>query len=116
MSAGQGGRVARGLGGAAKHAATAALLVFASAALVSAMLSPRSPAGSRAATVRGVVDLNSATPGQLEALPRIGPALAARIVEDRERNGAFARVEDLDRVQGIGARTIEAIRAYVEVR
>ena len=55
------------------------------------------------------IDLNRATADELQLLPRIGPALAARIVEERERGGPFRSVEDLARVRGIGPRTIERI-------
>jgi competence protein ComEA len=49
-----------------------------------------------------VVALNRATAEELDCLPGIGPALAARIVGDRERRGPFRRVEELERVPGIG--------------
>jgi competence protein ComEA len=62
------------------------------------------------------IDLNRAPAEELERLPRIGPALAARIVAEREAHGAFARIEDLARVRGIGRATIEAIRPLVVVR
>ncbi|HEX2718155.1 MAG TPA: helix-hairpin-helix domain-containing protein [Gemmatimonadaceae bacterium] len=51
---------------------------------------------------RDRIDVDRANAEELEALPRIGPALAARIVEDRERNGAFGSLEALQRVRGIG--------------
>ncbi len=62
------------------------------------------------------LDLNAATAAQLQALPRIGPALAARIVADREANGPFVSLEDVNRVNGIGDRTIELIAPHVVVR
>ena len=49
-----------------------------------------------------VVNVNHATAVQLEGLPGIGPALARRIVADREAQGPFATVDALDRVPGIG--------------
>ncbi len=61
-----------------------------------------------------LVDLNRATPEALERLPRIGPAVARRIVEDRTRNGPFRRVDDLRRVKGIGEKTLEKLRPYVK--
>ena len=61
----------------------------------------------------GPLDLNRADAAALEALPRIGPALARRIVEDRAANGPFESVEDLARVRGIGPATVEAVRALV---
>lgn len=53
-------------------------------------------------TGAGRVDLNSASAGQLEALPGIGPVLAGRIVEYRSSHGRFERVRDLLSVPGIG--------------
>lgn len=61
------------------------------------------------------LDLNRASASDLELLPRIGPALAERIVESREREGAFEAVEELTRVRGIGPRTLEEVRSLVVV-
>ena len=55
------------------------------------------------------LDLNRATAEELELLPRIGPTLARRIIEDRERRGPFRSVGELTRVRGIGPRTLEGI-------
>jgi competence protein ComEA len=57
------------------------------------------------------LDLNRATEAELELLPRIGPAMARRIVEERP----FANVDELVRVRGIGARTLERLRPLVQV-
>lgn len=59
------------------------------------------------------VDVNRATADELEALPGIGPKLAARIVEDRTRRGPFPSVEALDRVRGIGPATVRRLRGLV---
>jgi competence protein ComEA len=48
------------------------------------------------------VNVNTASADQLDALPGIGPALAARIIEYRTKNGAFKKLEDLMNVRGIG--------------
>jgi competence protein ComEA len=48
------------------------------------------------------IDLNTATAGELDALPGIGPVLAQRIVDHRTRHGPFEAVEELDDVPGIG--------------
>lgn len=58
----------------------------------------------------GPVDVNRATAVELETLPGIGPVLAQRIVEERERGGPFARIEELTRVSGIGDATCAALR------
>lgn len=70
---------------------------------------------SEAVVSTGPVDLNTATPEQLEALPGIGPATAAAIVDDRERNGPFAAVDDVQRVPGIGPAKLAAIADLVTV-
>lgn len=55
------------------------------------------------------IDVNHASEADLVRLPRIGPALAARIVAHRP----FATIEELTRVPGIGPRTIERLREHV---
>ena len=61
------------------------------------------------------VDINRATVDDLVALPGIGPALAARIVDARGKQ-MFARIEDLVRVRGIGPATLERLRPLVTAR
>ncbi|WP_158864034.1 ComEA family DNA-binding protein [Leifsonia sp. AG29] len=63
----------------------------------------------------GKIDLNRATAGELEALPRIGPALAQRIVDWREANGRFASVSDLQKVTGIGDKIFAGLKDLVTV-
>lgn len=63
----------------------------------------------------GRININSATASELEELPRIGPALAERIVQWREENGRFAQVEDLLLVPGIGEKMLEQLRDLVRV-
>lgn len=60
------------------------------------------------------VRINSASAGELQQLPGIGPALAQRIVETRN-SGRFTSVEDLLRVPGIGKAKLAKLRNYVEV-
>ncbi|MBI4607644.1 MAG: helix-hairpin-helix domain-containing protein [Candidatus Rokubacteria bacterium] len=68
-----------------------------------------------AAQADGRLDLNRATPAELQRLPGIGPALAQRIVDARERQGRFASPEELRRVPGIGQKKFDAIRELVTV-
>lgn len=63
----------------------------------------------------GVVNINTAGVSELEALPGIGPALAARIVEYRDGHGPFASVDDLTDVPGIGPAKLEALRSQATV-
>ncbi len=69
-----------------------------------------------AAPAQGVVNVNTATADQLQLLPRIGPALAQRIVEFRKANGPFKSVDELVAVKGIGERSLEHLRPYVTVK
>lgn len=73
--------------------------------------------GSPAATSTGpdLVDLNSASATELEALPGIGPVLAQRIVQWREDNGRFTDVEVLAEVSGIGDALMAQLRPLVRV-
>lgn len=62
------------------------------------------------------IDINTATEAQLERLPGIGPALAAKIVEDRQARGPFGRPEELARVKGIGPKTYETLQDAITVK
>lgn len=68
-----------------------------------------------AAPADDLIDLNTADQAALETLPRIGPALAERIISWREENGRFQSVEDLLAVPGIGEKLLEGIRDGVRV-
>ncbi len=66
-----------------------------------------------AATV--LIDINIADENDIRLLPGIGPAIAERIVADRDSQGPFDSIEDLTRVRGVGERTILNLRPYVVV-
>jgi competence protein ComEA len=61
------------------------------------------------------LDLNSATAGQLQQLPGIGPSTAKAIVQFREKSGPFQRVEDLLVIHGISKARLEKLRPYVTI-
>jgi competence ComEA-like helix-hairpin-helix protein len=67
----------------------------------------------RRLTASRQVDVNAAGVAELERLPGVGPALAKRIVEERERRGPFSSADDLARVPGIGPKTVESVKAYI---
>jgi competence protein ComEA len=62
-----------------------------------------------------VLNLNTATRKELEGLPGIGPALAQRIIQFRDKKGGFKRVEELLAIPGISERKWKAIRDKVTV-
>jgi len=63
----------------------------------------------------GLVNLNTADSATLDTLPRIGPAMAQRIIDWREANGRFSVVDDLLEVAGVGEATLEGLRDLVTV-
>jgi competence protein ComEA len=61
------------------------------------------------------LDVNLASAAELERLPGVGRALAARIVDVRAREGPFGSVDDLRRVRGVGGATLERLRPRLVV-
>lgn len=59
------------------------------------------------------IDINHATVEDLTALPAVGPKLAEKIVEDRNRNGSFKKIESLMRVKGIKEKKFEKLRPFI---
>jgi len=77
---------------------------------------PDDGAGTGAATAAGgLIDLNTATREQLDTLPRVGPAIADRIIAWRKENGRFTSVDDLGSVPGIGEKMLDGLRDLVRV-
>lgn len=72
------------------------------------------PAGS-AQKGSSPVNINTATAEELQTLPRIGPAMAQRIIAWREAHGGFRSVDELDAVPGIGPSMLENLRPLVTV-
>jgi competence protein ComEA len=89
-------------------------LAFAGGAAREGVASTRGPCGPVGAGCR--LDLNTATAGELESLPGIGPALAGRIVSYRESHGDFADIGGLRAVPGIGSRLLERLTPLLTVR
>lgn len=61
------------------------------------------------------IDLNTAGQADLERLPGIGATRARDIIRERQENGPFRSVDELERVKGIGPATVEALRPYITV-
>jgi len=59
------------------------------------------------------ININTASAAELEALPGIGPVLAQRIIDYRQANGPFGRLEDIKKVKGIGDKTFEDLKDLI---
>jgi competence protein ComEA len=81
---------------------------------VVAQESSRSP-GAKSAPAQASVNLNTATAAQLETLPGVGPATAQRILEYRQENGGFKKIEELMNVRGIGEASFLKLKALVTI-
>lgn len=62
------------------------------------------------------ININTATAQQLESLPGVGPALAKRIIEHREKHGPFKRPEDVIIVRGMSAKRFRQISHLIQVK
>ncbi|HHV65126.1 MAG TPA: helix-hairpin-helix domain-containing protein [Peptococcaceae bacterium] len=63
----------------------------------------------------GKVNINTAGLAELDTIPGIGPALAQRIIDYREKNGLFSSPEEIQAVSGIGPKTYEKMADYIKV-
>lgn len=79
---------------------------------VSSTTAPLEPS-SASPTDGGLININQASATELQRLPGVGPVISERIVEHREHNGHFRRVEDLAAVNGISAAMIEEFRSLI---
>ncbi len=95
---------------------TACLVLLLAVSLVTVAFRRPAPAPASSVPILTVrIALNEASAAELSLLPEIGDRTAAAIVADREAHGPFARVEDLQRIRGIGPATVEAVRPFVTV-
>ena len=72
-------------------------------------------AGARAKPAAGIVNINTAAATDLQALPGIGAKTAARIVEYRQKNGPFKKIEELMNVRGVGEKNFLKLKGQVTV-
>jgi competence protein ComEA len=76
---------------------------------------PAAKPAKSAAAPAGPVNLNTATQAQLETLPGIGAAAAKRIIEYRDKNGKFTKVEQLMNVKGIGEKSFLKLKPMITI-
>lgn len=62
-----------------------------------------------------IININKSNESELEKIPGIGPSMAKRIIEYRQENGKFRKIEDLQNIKGIGDKTFEKIKSYIKV-
>jgi competence protein ComEA len=92
------------------------LLAIALAPAASAVaLAQDKPADAKAAPAAPTVNLNTAPAEQLERLPGVGPKTAARIIEYRQKNGGFKKIEELMNVRGIGEKAFLKMKGQLTV-
>jgi competence protein ComEA len=85
------------------------------ASLAAQQATQKPAARTEARPAAATINLNTATAGDLEKLPGIGQKVAARIVDYRQKNGPFKKVEELMNVQGIGEKSFLQIRSQLTV-
>lgn len=76
---------------------------------------PTPPIRAEKSKISKMLNVNTATQAELELLPEVGPSLAKAIVAYRDAHGPFVKVEDLDRVKGIGPKVLARISPLVTV-
>lgn len=76
---------------------------------------PRALAGDERLLLGVPLDLNAAAARELAFVPGLSPRLAAEVVADREARGPFGRVDDLERVRGVGPKRLARARAHLLV-
>lgn len=102
--------------GPARLAPAAALIILAGLLTLSAAITDRTAIADRTPAQHFIsirLNINTTTAADLEMLPTIGPKRAAAIIASRTTDGPFTTIDNLQRVPGIGPRTVNRIRPYL---
>ena len=91
------------------------LLLTLGVAAANAQGAASGPAPAAVPAATNLVNLNTATAAQLETLPGIGKATAERILEYRQKNGGFKKIEELMNVRGVGEKSFLKLKALITV-
>lgn len=94
---------------------TAVLVVFTLVNAATVFAAPKTEAKQEVAPANVNVNVNTASAEELQTVRGIGPSLAERIVEYRNQNGKFQKVEDLVNIRGIGEAKFQKIKTQVSV-
>ena len=97
------------------HAMSAILCLCAMFAMSGAPAAQAKPKAEKASAAAVVVNLNSATLTQIATLPGVGEKAAQRIIEYREKNGGFKKIEELMNVRGIGDKSFLKLKPLIVV-
>ena len=102
-----------------RHVLTIVAVAFLLAALPSGAAAGQTKAGApsvaKAAAPAITVNINTASATEFEGLPGIGAKTAARIVEYRQKNGAFKKIEELMNVRGLGEKNFLKLKSQLTV-
>jgi competence protein ComEA len=71
--------------------------------------------GAKASNDKNLININTAGVEKLVKLPRVGPKIAQRIIDYREKNGKFKKLEDLMKVSGIGEKTFKGFEDMIKL-
>jgi competence protein ComEA len=71
--------------------------------------------GARASNDKNLININTAGVDKLVKLPRVGPKIAQRIIDYREKHGKFKKPEDLMKVSGIGEKTFQGFEDMIKL-
>jgi len=91
------------------------IIVGAPPVITSAKSSKSKAGGSKGKITSGTISINSATVTQFEQLPGVGAVMAARIFAYRTAHGAFATIEDLSKVSGMGKSKFANLKSFVRI-